>query len=83
MVSLYIFLSVMLNMIIRSDSFTDSINTLNEKPSNKISTVPSLPRVGQGHRLRPIDTHLALYTMLYNNSANIAEILYSIVYSGR
>ena len=21
------------------------------------------------HRLRPIDTHLALYTMLYNNSA--------------
>ena len=23
------------------------------------------------HRLRPIDTHLALYTMLYNNSAKI------------
>ena len=22
-----------------------------------------------GHRLRPIDTHLELYTMLYNNSA--------------
>ena len=21
------------------------------------------------HRLRPIDTHLAMYTMLYNNSA--------------
>ena len=21
------------------------------------------------HRLRPIDTHLALYTMMYNNSA--------------
>ena len=24
---------------------------------------------GFHHRLRPIDTHLALYTMLYNNSA--------------
>ena len=26
------------------------------------------PLVGVGHRLRPIHTHLALYTMLYNNS---------------
>ena len=25
--------------------------------------------LSKGHRLRPIDTHLALYTMLYNNSA--------------
>ena len=25
--------------------------------------------LGCGHRLRPIDTHVAQYTMLYNNSA--------------
>ena len=25
--------------------------------------------IEQHHRLRPIDTHLALYTMLYNNLA--------------
>ena len=29
----------------------------------------------QAHRLRPIDTHLALYTMLYNNQGLICIIL--------
>ena len=28
-----------------------------------------IPGYSAAHRLRPIDTHLALYTMLYNNSA--------------
>ena len=33
-----------------------------------LSTSHSNSSIWQSHRLRPIDTHLALYTMLYNNS---------------
>ena len=52
MVSLYIFLYVILNLVIGSleDSFTGSINmhtALYDKPSYKTSMVPSLKRVEQ------------------------------------
>ena len=35
----------------------------------EIQHLPESGRVYQNHRLRPIDTHLALYTVLYNKTA--------------
>ena len=57
--------------ITSSDLFTmvkHSISTLPSKVVDKIK--PGIwSSLAVGHRLRPKDTHPALYTMLYNNSA--------------